>query len=470
MSRRPCLGGRPVLIVDRGRPGGGPVVVDWFPGVSGVAVGMPLQAAVSCQADAVVLDADEPFYRRVFGGVMASLRGVSDRVEAAELGVAYARLDGLERLYGGEGGVAAALLGAVPGYLGPRAGVGDGKFPAFVAASRSGPLAVTEVPDDVRGFLAPCSVDVLPVPSGVKAGMRRLGLHTLGEVASIGAGFLVERFGHEGRRAWDLSRGVDERLLVASGFEEPVVESVVLPFASTSLGLLLRVVDTLLEQVFSQPQMRGRRARRAILSCVLSQAPLWEKSVRFKQGVGSWERAASIVKRQLEADHPRAPVQEAAVVLADLTGESGTQMTLLDDRRDDRRRRLAGLVEVAGRLRAQAGGEHVLYRLADVAPWHPVPELQAVQVPIDPSGKDTIKPVSLPARVAVREGTGQQPVAVHLGRRWHRVARIEERWCFDLWWMPEPVSRVYYRVGREDGLQVTLFRDQQSACWYRQRI
>ena len=59
------------------------------------------------------------------------------------------------------------------------------------------------------------------------------------------------------------------------------------------------------------------------------------------------------------------------MALSDLTGESGTQMALLDEGRDSRDRRLAGLVGVAGRLRARAGGEHVLYRLVSAAPWHP---------------------------------------------------------------------------------------------------
>ena len=215
------------------------------------------------------LEADEPFYRRVFGGVLASLRGVSDRVEAARLGVAYARLDGLEGVFGGEGGVVAALLGAVPGYLGPRAGVADAKFPAFVAARACGAHGAFRVPEDVRGFLAPCPVDVLPVPSGVRAGLRRLGLGTLGEVASMQAGFLVEWFGHAGRRVWDLSRGVDGDPLVVSGFEEPVVESVVLPFASASFGVLLGVVDGLVERVFSRPGMRGRCAGGVVVCCVL---------------------------------------------------------------------------------------------------------------------------------------------------------------------------------------------------------
>ena len=79
-----------------------------------------------------MLEADEPSYRQVFRQGLTALQGVSDRVEWAELGTAYARLDGLEALYGGEGWVVAALLEAVPRYLTPR--VGDPRpVPAIVS-------------------------------------------------------------------------------------------------------------------------------------------------------------------------------------------------------------------------------------------------------------------------------------------------------------------------------------------------
>ena len=113
-------------------------------------------------------------------------------------------------------------------------------------------------------------------------------------------------------------------------------------------------------------------------------------------------------------------------------------------------------------------GNHALFKVVDVAPWHPAPEMQAVQVPIDPSGRDGMKPLSLPTPVAVQEGLEEQPVAVRLGRRWQQVSRIDDLWSFDLWWMPEPLSRTYYRISREDGRQVTLFRDQREPCWYQQ--
>ena len=141
------------------------------------------------------------------------------------------------------------------------------------------------------------------------------------------------------------------------------------------------------------------------------------------------------------------------------------QLSLLSDLRGDRERRLA---EAERRLRASMGGKPALYRVVPVAPWHPAPELRAMQVPLEASGSECMKPLSLPSPAAVSEGPEGGPAVVRLGKRWQRVARIEEVWCFDLWWMPQPLTRIYYRVGREDGGEVTLFRDDRSSRWFRQ--
>ena len=75
---------------------------------------MPLEEALSRNAGAVVLEADEPSYKRAFRHVLTALQGVSDRVESAGLGTAYVRLDGLERLHGGEDRVVYALFQSLP--------------------------------------------------------------------------------------------------------------------------------------------------------------------------------------------------------------------------------------------------------------------------------------------------------------------------------------------------------------------
>ena len=84
LNRHPHLKDRPALIVDRSR--GRPLVADRFPAAAGVSAGMTLEQARSRHAGSSLLEADEPAYRRVFHRMLASLQGVSDRVEADQLG------------------------------------------------------------------------------------------------------------------------------------------------------------------------------------------------------------------------------------------------------------------------------------------------------------------------------------------------------------------------------------------------
>ena len=463
MARQPHLKDRAVMIVDRSK--GRPLVVDRFPATAGVVPGMTLEQALSRNADSPVLEADDAAYRRAFHQVLLSLQGISDRVEGAGLGTAYVRLDGLEALYGGEDRLVTALLNAVPLGLKPRVGVGDAKFPALVAARTSPALGTTMVPPDAAGFLAARPVDLLPVPAAAVTEMHRFGLHTLGDVAAMKREALAERFGHAGNRAWELSMGRDDSPLIPLKHEESVIEHAALPFISASLELLLAGVDTLLKRAYARPRMRGRYAGGTYVECVLHQAHPWEKQVNFKQPVGDWQRASRIIRGQMEADHPRGPVEEATLALSNITGESGVQLGLLADAKHDREGRLA---DAERQLQARMGGRPALYRVVEVAPWHPAPEMRAMRVPIDDSGQGGMKPLSLPAPVTVREGPDRQPAEVRLGERWHRVARIEDLWCFDLWWMPRPMTRTYYRVGREDGGEVTLFLDQREDRWFRQ--
>ena len=463
MRRHPDLKSTPAIIVERSV--GRAQVVDATLSANGVSPGITLEEALSIQPTALVIEADEPHYRRVFAQVLASLQGISDRVEGSELGTAYVRLDGLERLYGGEARLVNALLNAVPQGLAPRVGVAEAKFPAFVAAKTSDPLRATRVPIDAVSFLAPHPVDLLPVPADLRAALHRFGLHTLDDVASMTETSLVDRFGAEGRRAWHLSRGMDNSPVVPLAHAETIVERTSLPFSSASMDLLLTVVDTLLARAFSRPSMRGRYAGKAVLECALETGPIWTMEFSFKGGVGNRKRALSIIRPRLEEEHPSGPVEDVTLTLDDLIGESGTQLGLLPDARESGRRRL---VEVDRDLRTRTGGSPALYRVVGVAPWHPAPEMRALRVPVDSSARDEVRSLSSPVPVVVREGQDRQPEAVHLGSRWREVSRIEEQWGFDLWWMSRPMTRTYYRVMDEDGVDATLFRDDRGGCWYRQ--
>ena len=466
LIRRPELEGRAFAVSDRTRPGS--LVIDYSPTARGVLSGMTLQRAVSTVSDLTILDADEPYYEVLFDRLLDSLGHVSDMVEAGALGEAYVRLDGLERLYGGEAGVASALLNAAPDYFNPRVGVAGAKFPAYAIARTARPMSVVRVPDDAPAFLALMSIDILPVSAELKSALYRFGLRLLGDVASTGRRAMFDRFGREGMTAWELSTGVDRRPFVSRRVEESVVEYTTLPFATTSMEMVRVGLDMLLRRAFARPALRNRSVGAAALISSTSDGEPWKLNIRFRTPVERWERAAELMGERLETGSPSRPIDDLSLTLSDLGGETGIQVGLIRDARESGRETLVG---VDRRLSSRFGGVRALHRAVEVAPWHPAPEMRSLLVPIDPLASDSVRALHLPTPAEVREigeGSERRPVSLRLDGRWSDIDRIDDGWTFDLWWLPQPMTRSYYRVESADGTLHTLFRDEVTDRWYTQ--
>lgn len=463
LARRPELADRAGLIVDRS--GSRPRVVDPLPEASEVEAGMTVERALLLEPRAVLLEADERHYEREFERLLDRLGEVSDRVEGDELGLAYLALDGLTQMHGGEAELHEALLATLPEAFGARVGVGPNRFTAFVAALTRRSAGLSLVEGDAARFLAPHPIDLLPVPSELLEDLKRLGLRRMGDLAAQEPHALLDRFGRDGRTAWELASGIDERLLRPRVQEELVSETISLPGQATTLELLRLAIETLMARVFAQPRVQGRYAGTATLACELEDAPVWTKEFHFRTPVGDWRRAAGILTDRLETEHPGAPVEQMTITLAGLSGASGAQLSLFPDQRADREQRL---LETERGLQARLGGKEALHRLVEAAPWHPAPELRTLKIPIDPASAGGMRPVIESASVDVREDLGRRPSEVRIGGEWRAVSSIENRWSFDLWWRPARVQRSYYRVSAEDGRRLTLYRDEEGQRWYRQ--
>ena len=464
LRRHAHLRDSPIAVVDR--TNGKPLVVDSSAGASARA-GMTLEQAMSYHNGLIILDADEPYYRRVFEDVVEALLQVGDRIEPAELGIAYARLDGLELLHGSESKVASALLDAVPGWLGARVGVGGSKFASYMAARSADVRSVAACPADEAGFLAPLSIELLPLSNDLKRSLHGFGVHTMGQVASLSRDMLSDRFGREGMLAWDFCKGIDTRAVVPVKPATSVVEYASLPFASTSIELLLATTDVLLQRAYSRPQLRRRLVGSVTLtSTVVSGAP-WTLEIRFKEPVGDWQSAFRLVRDRIEAHPPDAPLEDLTLTIEDIKAESGRQLGLLKDARDRRRDRLA---DIDRKLRARMRNVPALHKVVEVAPWHPVPEMRALKVPLDPHRNDALSPLHSPLPVEVRESQDHRPLAMRLRRSWQKIYGIDDRWEFDLWWLPQPITRSYFRVVDDAGERMVLFRDEREGRWYRQPL
>ena len=466
LIRRPELEGRAFAVSDRSRPGS--PVIDYSPTARGVLSGMTLQQAVSTVSDLTVLDADGPYYEVLFRHLLDSLGHVSDMVEAGGLGEVYVRLDGLERLYGGESGAVSALLNAVPDFLNPRVGVATSKFPAYAAARTARPMSVVRAPNDAPAFLAPMSIEILPVSVELKSALHRFGLRLLGDVASTGRRAMFDRFGKEGATAWELSTGMDHRPFVPRRVDESIVEYTTLPFTTTSMEMLRVGLDMLLRRAFARPVLKNRSVGAATLISSTSDGEPWKIHVRFRTPVERWERAAGLMGERIETGPPSHPIDDLSLTLSDFGGETGVQAGLIRDARESGRKTLVG---VDRRLSSRFGGVHALHRAVEVAPWHPAPEMRSLLVPIDPLASDSVRALHMPAPAEVRETTGEgerRPDSLLRDGMWRPIERIDERWKFDLWWLPQPMTRSYFRVESSDGTLSTLFRDEVTDRWYTQ--
>ena len=464
LRRHAHLRDSPIAVVDR--TNGKPLVVDSSAGASERA-GMTLEQAMSSHNGLIILDADEPFYRREFEDVIEGLLQVGDRIEPAELGTAYARLDGLELLHGSESKVASALLDAVPDWLGARVGVGGSKFASYIAARSAGSGHVVVCPTDEAAFLAPLSIELLPLSAQLKRSLHGFGVHTMGRVASLSRDVLADRFGDEGILAWDFCKGIDARAVIPVKPAVSIVEHASLPFSSTSIDLLLATADILLQRAYSRLQLRRRLVGSVALASTSLDATPWTRTVRFKEAAESWQRASELVRADVGAHPPQSPIDDLTLTLSDLTGESGRQLGLLEDAKDRRRDRL---FEVDERLRTRMNGLQPLHRVVEVAPWHPVPEMRALKIPLDPHFNDALSPLHSPLPVEVQESQDHRPLAVRIRRNWQEICGIDDRWEFDLWWLPKPVTRSYFCVVDDTGRRLVLFRDDRCGLWYRQPL
>ncbi|MCZ6788964.1 MAG: DNA polymerase Y family protein [Chloroflexi bacterium] len=376
LQRDQNLANRQVVIFER--HGSQRTVLDTSPVIQQVRRGMPLQEAQTRCKDAALIEADMPRYQQAFNSVLLRLGEWSPDIESGELGCAYVGLDGLEETYGSEERLIDALLQAVPRYLEPRLGISHGKFPAYLAALRAEPGRAYKPPLGVKQFMAPFPVEVLPMPWEVKARLRSFGLDTLGKITELSLGPLQAQFGPAGTRMWHLAQGRDDTPLIPRRPEENLSSTIAFPVPTANIEPLLMALDHLLARLFSQPEMRGRYARVALLEGQVVRKPAWQKRIVFKVPVGERNRAYFVLKCAVADIVLPGPLEDIRLTLRELTGESGRQESLFRDvRRRDQLRQTVAQLKVAQ-------GKNPIYQVRETEPWSRIPERQRVLVTYEP--------------------------------------------------------------------------------------
>ncbi|MGJ4843678.1 DNA polymerase Y family protein [Leifsonia sp. Le1] len=214
----------------------------------GVTRGLRIREAQARCTQLQVLPYDPVLDARAFDPVLAAIEEITPGVQPIRPGTCVLRARGPARYYGGEEQAAAELLRCLEGLGIPdaRIGIADGPFAAEQAARTTGAERIRVIPPgDSPAFLSPLPIAQLGQDELTPL-FRRLGIHTLGHLAALGATDVRERFGERGAWCHTIASGLDSTAVVprtppkqlerAIEFEPPLdrVDQVTFAFRGTA--------------------------------------------------------------------------------------------------------------------------------------------------------------------------------------------------------------------------------------------
>ncbi len=375
VRRNPAVKGRPAVVTYT--EGSQKLVLDYSPGLAGLQRDMHLQAALARHGEVELLQADMPHYRSTWNGILDTLELKSPLVEGAEPGCAYIGLDGMQLIYPDDAAVISAVREAIPETFAPQMGIAGSKFLAYLAAMQSSPGGYQILTGDAAAFLKSLPCDVLPVSMESQGKLRAFGIRTLGQIAALPPGPLQAQFGPEGKRLWELARGLDNTPLHPRMMEQNIEESAFLTSATVSLDAIVVTAETLLARVFIRVSPQGLGIRSFDLWTRSWSAGQWERSLRFKEPAMDIKSVISRIKRVLE-DYPQpGPVEQVGVRITGLGRQSRRQKSLFTDIRAQEH-----LMDDIKQMELRLGGNQV-FKVKEVEPWSRIPERRYTLTPLN---------------------------------------------------------------------------------------
>ncbi len=358
----------------------------------GVVRGMRLGEAMTRCPGLRLVPPDPEGVRSLWNTLLDRLEAIGAQVESDRAGVAYFESDGLRGLHGGD---LAGVLSAARRALGPgaRFGAAPCRFAAHAAAlqvrprrgrraqasgsaGRAAMFSYVVEEHELRRFLNPLPVSLLRTRFELESLpelFAQLGIRTLGELASLSARVVAERFGHPGLLALDLACGRDSALEPRRP-PEPVLERLDLPEAASGQQLE-RALELLVARVLARRERRGRALRGLSVSARFVAGGTWRITVTLRNASADPRRIQLAVGPKL-AELP-APADSLALEVEAFGPPAQDQGRLLDEAAAIRRGRLGEAVRQA----RQAAGSEAALRILEIDSGSRIPERRAVLAP-----------------------------------------------------------------------------------------
>ena len=354
---------------------------------TGVKPGMTVSQAIGLCPTLRLIEPDPVHYDEQFAFLLSALTEVSPVVEAAELGLVYVGVDGLQGIYGSVEQIILAIRHAVRPSDRPtvRLGWGVGKFTAWVAASRAKPSEAVVVPlGEERNFLAPQPIAVLPLDTDTHRRLRRLGIRTLGALARLPEAAITAQFGATGRRLWQLAAG--RVVEPVQGRVEPEPIAAALSFFSPvgERELLIHALDQLIARALKHPRRIGWRIHALRVRAELEGGGSWLTAHLFKEPTADAGRIAAPLRTLLEQSPPVGGVERLVLEFTGFApGTTELQLFARDAQAAARAGQQRALRSAAREIRMRVK-RAVLYHIIEVQPWSRLPERRYALIDFEP--------------------------------------------------------------------------------------
>jgi DNA polymerase-4 len=294
----------------------------------GVRQGMPLKEAYALCPQGVFLPLDEGKYASAFTAILTLLADCSPVVEAGTPGSAFIDLsyECNELLFVGEVG----QIVEERFQLHPLASIAPNKFVVWAASQVATPDNVILINEgEERDFLKDLPVCFLPASSGTLERLELLGIHRMGQLASLSLAAVSLEFGNEGKRLWELSNGIDGSTLIPWCKAPMLEERICFEPAAETIGQVLAGGDELLTRLGRRLQERWQCCLRLSISMYFGNGHIAQRTVHFKEATSCKETTLRHLKQYLEKARFTSSVSEMRLAMTDFCSESGRQALFL---------------------------------------------------------------------------------------------------------------------------------------------
>jgi len=206
---QPALKGRCVIVGGRSKRG---VVTtaSYEARRFGIHSAMPMFQALQRCPQAVVIAPRRRRYKEISGQVMDILRRYTPLVEPVSIDEAYMDISGCRRLYGPPRQMAAQIKADIAKEIQLTCSIGIArlKFLAKIASDMQKPDGLTIIEDDqTEAFIAALPIQKVPgVGPAALTGLKKIGIHTLGDARHYSEQALKQRLGAFGLRLAQFAR------------------------------------------------------------------------------------------------------------------------------------------------------------------------------------------------------------------------------------------------------------------------